>query len=102
MPEFTERQAAGWKDGIADLKKHYDGIPEEPHSWSLSWGDEVRPGRGHYVNAQFNDGEFYAQLTMDVYGFPRVSIAQLDWIHSSGYEECECKFCVKEREEESA
>lgn len=97
---FTERQAAAWPEAVARINRYGVGAPEDPtaYGWTLNWHDETRPGRGHYLDAQFNDGEHFAQITMDVYGSPVVSVATLDWLHSDGNEDCDCDPCQAERE----
>lgn len=90
-PEMTERQAAAWPGAVAELNRCAEvDLPTEPYSWSIAWGEETRPGRGHYMDARYNDGEHFAQITMDVYGSPRVSIAELTWLHASEDDECPC------------
>ena len=99
-PTFTERQAAAWPEAVARVNLHDAYAPEDPtaYGWTLNWHEEIRPGRGHYLDAQFNDGEHFAQITMDVYGSPVVSVATLDWLHSDGNEDCDCDPCQAERE----
>ncbi|UOE45904.1 hypothetical protein [Agromyces larvae] len=90
-PQMTERQAAAWPEAIAAINA-VDGVdlPEGIGYWDVIWGEETRPGRGHYLDARYNDGEHFAQITMDVYGYPNTSVAELDWLHASGWEECPC------------
>jgi hypothetical protein len=38
---------------------------------------------------------------MDVYGYPNVSIARLDWVHADSDEECACEPCEEEHAEGS-
>ncbi|GGO86685.1 hypothetical protein GCM10011584_09590 [Nocardioides phosphati] len=95
MSAFTVRQAKAWdNDVIPVLERH--GIPRLPtsHGWTLTWADEVRPGRGHSLDATFCDGEQYAQVLMDVYGYPNISIALLTWVHAdSDDDELACEDC---------
>ena len=99
-PTFTERQSRDWPDAIARIRQHGVHVEEDPtaYGWQLDWHEEVRPGRGHYLSAVWNDGEHFAQVVMDVYGSPSVSVAALDWIHSDADEECGCGPCEAERE----
>lgn len=91
MPEMTERQAAAWPEAVADINRWGDvDLPTSLHNWDITWEDEVRPGRGHALNATYNDGEHFAQILMDVYGAPSGSVAELTWLHASAHEECEC------------
>lgn len=99
---LTERQVKGWSEAIARLREHYDGISGSIAAWTVDYAEETRPGRGHFVNAQFIDGEVYAQILMDVYGQPNVSIASLDWIHADSDEECDCDPCEAYRDDEEA
>jgi hypothetical protein len=101
-PQMTARQAKDWPDAVARVRRHGCEVTEDPtgYGWTLDWHEEVRPGRGHYLSATWNDGEHFAQITMDVYGGPVVSVAALDWIHSDSYEECDCEPCDAERETE--
>lgn len=98
MPEMTERQAAAWTEAVAELQRFSSSIPDELGRWDVIWQDETRPGRGQALDARFNDGEHFAQITMDVYGFPRTSVAELEWIHASEDEECPCGHADEEPE----
>lgn len=99
-PRMTERQKAGWTEAITRLRASGAEVPSEsPRCWTLDFADEVRPGRGHHLNAIYNDGEIFAQILMDVYGYPSTSWARFEWEHADSNEECECDFCVAEREE---
>ena len=97
-PTFTERQAAAWPKAIEEIRRYAPQAPVDPRQWTLDWADEVRPGRGHFLNATWLDGENFAQILMDVYGGPSVSVADIDWIHANSDEECGCDYCVEERE----
>jgi len=102
-PTFTERQAAAWPEAVAEAQRYVDSstIPEALHDWTVKWADEVRPGRGRAFNGLWLDGEYVAQVRMDVYGYPSVSVASTEWLHSSDDEECPCQPCRAEREEEA-
>lgn len=101
MHALTERQTKAWLEAVARLREHYDSIPADIRSWTVDYAEEARPGRGHFVNAQYLDGEVYVQVLMDVYGQPNVSLAYLDWIHADSDEECACAPCKRERDDES-
>lgn len=94
--KFTARQATAWPEAIERLRQYYP-VPEAASNWSIVHANEIRPGRGHFINATFIDGEVFAQVTMDVYGHPDVSIAFLEWVHADGNEECDCNPCRTER-----
>ena len=100
LDRMTERQRTGWLEAIASIRQRDVEVTDDPdgYYWRLDFAEEVRPGRGHYLNATFLDGEYFVQVLMDVYGGPSVSIAALDWIHSDNNEECDCEPCVAERE----
>ena len=90
-PPFTERQTKAWREDVAPILERH-GIAGLPN-WNLHWYEETRPGRGHYLNATYLDGEHFAQVLMDVYGYPTVSVAVLDWVHADSDEELECETC---------
>lgn len=94
MPVMTEKQYAAWPDAVARARTAgADGIQEADYAWKYHWEDESRPGRGHYLSALWTDGEHFVQITMDVYGYPTVSVAELVWVHSDALEECDCALC---------
>jgi hypothetical protein len=93
---LTDRQQAAWPEAIARLRASGAEVPADIRTWSVHYADEVRPGRGHYVNATYLDGETFAQVLMDVYGYPDVSWAALDWVHADANEECRCEMCAAE------
>lgn len=99
MSGLTVRQIAAWPEAIASLQASGAPVPEGIHRWSVAYHDETRPGRGHFIDATYVDGEQFAQIQMDVYGQPVTSFAYLTWVHSSADEECDCEPCEAEREE---
>lgn len=100
--KFTERQRRHWDDAIQRLRDTGAEVRWEPshHNWTIKFHDELRPGRGHYIDAIFIDGEILARIMMDVYGYPKTSWAHLDWQHADVFEECDCDCCVNEREDD--
>lgn len=102
MTRLTERQAKDWPDAVARLRTYYDSIPADIRSWTVRYAEESRPGRGHHINATYVDGEVFAQVLMDVYGYPNVSIAFLDWLHADSDEECGCDPCERYRQEQAS
>lgn len=100
QPEMTERQKSAWPEYIKRILQ-YRKVPEHSYVWDIAWRDEIRPGRGHDLSATYCDGEVMAQITMDVYGNGHESIADVEWVHSSADEECECAYCHNERGEDS-
>ena len=102
-PSFTERQATAWPEAVAEVQQYVDTstVPTHLHGWTVEWAEEARPGRGHGFNGIWSDGEYLAQILMDVYGYPRVSVATLAWLHNSSDEECDCGPCTLDREDES-
>ena len=103
-PQFTERQAAAWPDAVAEAQRHVTSSTIRPdlHYWTAEWAEEVRPGRGHAFNGIWTDGEFFVQVLMDVYGYPSVSVAELDLVHNSTVDECPCEPCTDDRDVEAA
>lgn len=99
---LTERQAKAWPEAIARLAACGATVPADLRSRTVHYSEETRPGRGHAINAEYFDGEVYAQVLMDVYGYPNVSFAALDWIHADSDEECSCGPCEREREAEAS
>lgn len=105
MNELTERQAKAWPDAIRRIEETLElqgSVPKDINGWAVHYSEETRPGRGHFVNATYVDGEVFAQVLMDVYGYPNVSVAVLTWIHSDSNEECDCGVCEAERATEEA
>ncbi len=97
---LTARQEAAWPEAIARLIEcGAEGIAPDIRSWSVQWHEESRPGRGHFINATYIDGEIFAQVLMDVYGYPNVPFAELHWIHADSNEECTCPRCQREQAE---
>jgi hypothetical protein len=101
-PEFTERQAAAWPEAVAEVQRYVDTstVPTHLYGWTVQWEDETRPGRGHLFDGFWSDGEYVAQVRMDVYGYPSVSVGEVSWLHSSSNEECDCAPCVAYQDEE--
>lgn len=102
LEDMTDKQKAAWPDAIKEIARYNIAVQENPdhYDWTFDWQEESRPGRGQSFSALFIDGEHYAQIMMDVYGYPTVSVAALDILHNGSDEECPCEFCEKERWEE--
>lgn len=104
MPELTERQTAAWPEAVAEAQRYIDTstVPQYPSDpgWKIAFEPESRPGRGHAIDATWSDGEHVVQIWMDVYGYPSVAVAETTWLHSSSYEECECRYCEEERDDD--
>jgi plasmid maintenance system antidote protein VapI len=100
--KMTERQLAAWPDAIAEINRYHVEASDNPDhpDWHFDWFEETRAGRGQVFSALFIDGEHFAQIFMDVYGSPTVSVAALDIMHNGSDEECPCDFCTKERWDE--
>lgn len=99
MSKMTDRQAAEWPRHIERAQKLGANVTADHGYWSMDYAEETRPGRGHYLNAQWNDGEHFVQIVMDVYGYGNLSVAELSWIHGDSDEECECELCAAENAE---
>ena len=103
MEILTERQRAAWPEAVQDIRAYtYQDVPHDlnDYSWMVHFDDEVRPGRGRRLSAIWCDGYNFAQVLMDVYGYPSVSVAELTWLHNSEDDECECEPCARLRDEE--
>lgn len=98
---LTAKQAAAWPGAVKRLRAYYP-VSENIADWSVVYHEETRPGRGHFIDATLIDGEVFAQILMDVYGYPNVSIAAFDWLHADSNEECDCEPCEVERAEDGA
>jgi len=98
MSALTEKQAAAWPTAVERLNARGASVPSSIAQWDVAYSEETRPGRGHFVNATFIDGEVFAQILMDVYGYPTAAFAQLNWVHADDDEECDCAPCVAARE----
>lgn len=98
MSTLTQKQAAAWTAAMerVDLHAGYS-LPHDIRKWDVVYAEESRPGRGHHINATYIDGEVFAQVLMDVYGYPSISVALLAWVHADSNEECDCEPCEVER-----
>lgn len=97
MSIFTARQAKAWPEAVAEVQQYVDSstVSEDLYQWTVEWAEETRPGRGHRFNGMWCDGEYFAQVVMDVYGYPSVSVAAMTWLHNSSNEECDCGPCER-------
>lgn len=104
LEDMTERQRAAWPEAVAEINRYHVEASENPdhYDWTFKWFEESRPGRGRMFDALFINGEHFAQVMMDVYGTPTVSVCALDIMHNGSDEECPCEFCKAERDEEDA
>lgn len=104
MTEMTERQVKSMQEYIDEADKNYATSMREwsQHGayWTTTFEDETRPGRGHVIDAIWCDGEKLVQIRLDPYGNGSLSVAEVDWLHSSSDEECGCDPCEKQREED--
>lgn len=101
LDRLTQRQQQAWPEAIARLSRHAS-VPANFGDWTVTFHEETRLGRGHFIDAIWLDGEVFAQIQMDVYGQPSVSIASLTLIHSDHDEECVCSPCQEEAAEDAA
>lgn len=101
LDRFTNRQAAAWPGAVAEAARYVGSIPLDGQEWQVTYAEETRPGRGHHIDASWCDGEHLVQVCMGVYGSPSVSVAAVEWVHSSTDEECECEHCAAERDAEA-
>lgn len=99
MSEPTARQRQGMAEYVAEVaRRGIDMLAHEPgrSSWQGPFKDEVRPGRGHSFSGVWCDGEYFVQVSLDVYGNGYLSIEKVDWAH--GGEDCECDACREDLE----
>ncbi len=100
MPELTERQKVAWPEAVAEIER-YTGKgtvpPLDDWAWTVRWEEEVRPGRGHGISAVLIIEGWWAQICMDVYGYPHTTVSTWDLVHNSFDEDCPCDFCAAER-----
>jgi hypothetical protein len=101
-PQPTEKQRlslaamvtrARDKHGVESLPAWSDHHPW----WITKFRDEIRPGRGHDMDATVTTGDHFVQIVLDPYGSGTLSVAELDWIHSDADDECACDECERER-----
>lgn len=99
MPELTEKQAKAMPEIVAEALRHEAEVPEDIDRWDyVTWQDEIRPGRGHFVSAiHFSDSRM-TQVLMDVYGYPNISVSYVEPIHNSADDECSCDQCEEDRD----
>ena len=99
---MTERQREAWPEALAEAQQYVgtSTIPSDlrTYGWVTRWEEELRPGRGHMLDAWWTDGEYLVQVRMDVYGYPAVAVFETALVHNSGDEECPCEPCATERE----
>lgn len=94
-PTMTDRQKAAWPKAVDEARAHgADVDADAPWSWTFEWREESRPGRGRDLNAIYADSDHVVQIVLDVYGNGSVSVGEVDWIHSSADETCECEVCA--------
>ena len=91
-----------WPTAVAEVQRYVDTseVPTDLFYWTVQWAEETRPGRGHLFDGIWTDGEYFAQVRMDVYGHPHVSVAAVTWLHSSSDDECDCEHCEAERNDQ--
>lgn len=103
MPELTERQKEAWPDVVAEIERYTgeDTVPPlSSKKWFIRWHRELDPGRGHLISAVLIIDYWCAQVDMDVYGCPYVSVSMLDPVHCTNDEDCPCVYCTAERSED--
>lgn len=84
MPELTERQKAAWPNAVAQIH------------------EVAAADRGHLISAVLIIDGWWAQVGMDVYGYPNVSVSTWDPVHCTDDEDCPCVYCTAERAEDKA
>lgn len=97
---LTDKQQQSINDMIARFTAGYGVHIPGAYALSLSFAEEVRPHRGCDVTVHYSDGEFTINAGYDVYGNGYESIGNVDMIHSSSDDECDCTPCTTLREQE--
>lgn len=99
--ELTERQEESLAEDLKDAQEVYgvEGISRE--RVSIAFIPEVRPGRGCNIEYFYSSGEFIVSGFIDVYGRSRMAIGEVEWVHNSANEYCECTPCKEFEERQS-
>lgn len=96
MSTLTDRQATALDKVVRDVQEHFNVQIRGVEDFNIHYEEESRPGRGHQIRADYIDSDHAVTVYMDVYGYPNLSVANVDFIHISGDEECDCTLCPKE------
>jgi len=99
-PQPTEKQRLELVRMITRAREQHgvESIPSwsDHHPWWITkFQDEIRPGRGHDMDATVTTGDHFVQITLDPYGSGTLSVAALDWIHSDADDDCDCNECER-------
>jgi len=96
MSTLTAKQAAALQRVVRDAQEHFDVQIRGVEDFNIHYEEEFRPGRGHQIRADYIDADHAVSVYMDVYGYPSWSVANVDFIHNSGDEECDCTLCAED------
>lgn len=103
LPELTEKQKRAWPEAVVEAQRHADleDLPTQiDHPmWSVRVQHELRPNRGHDLDAIFMSGDYAVAIHLGVYGETSVAVASLDMLHNSADEDCGCEPCIGLRTE---
>ncbi|SDK80315.1 hypothetical protein [Arthrobacter sp. ok362] len=92
MTALTAKQSAALERVVRDAVEHF-GVDMRVEDFNIHYEEEVRPGRGHQIRADYINADHAVSVYMDVYGYPSWSVANVDFLHNSGDEECDCTLC---------
>jgi len=98
MSTLTPKQAAALDRVVRDIREHFN-VDMRVEDFNIHYEEESRPGRGHQIRADYINADHAVSVYMDVYGYPSVSVANVDFIHENGSGECECTLCEGEAAE---
>lgn len=86
---FNLVQAKAWEKAIDKAQLYVDEeIPKYSYRWLIQNKDSF------YASAIWYSGEHLVHIFVDLHGYYDVSVAKLDWLHSSADEECGCGRCM--------
>ena len=95
MSTLTSRQAAELHRIVRNVQEHFNVQIRGVEDFNIHYEEESRPGRGHQIRIDYIDSDHAVTGYMDVYGDTSLSVANVDFIHNSGDEECDCTLCAE-------
>jgi len=95
MSTLTAKQSAALDRVVRDAREHFN-VDIRVEDFNIHYEEESRPGRGHQIRADYINADHAVSVYMDVYGYPSWSVANVDFLHNSGDEECDCTLCERE------
>jgi len=95
MSTLTPKQSAALERVVRQAQEHFN-VEMRVEDFNIHYEEESRPGRGHQIRADYINADHAVSVYMDVYGYPSWSVANVDFLHNSGDEECDCTLCERE------